>query len=135
MGKILGNGVNSPAEYGQTETDLVRRLGDEQMRDRALGDGGNTRGGSLAGKQNAVYSEVNLTGLTSLADVKVPHALGSRPVTIRLEGARNAGTTPSVIITPVHEDKWTKTTARVSVALVGASVQAGTVLKFRVGGA
>jgi hypothetical protein len=124
---ILGNGV------ADTRGDESLRQGRAaEFQDRALGQG-STRPGSLVGKANAVWAEVNITGLASLTDVRVPHALGAVPVLCELVEARNAGGTPFVVASPILKERWDKSQCRVAVNIVSGT-QAGTVLKFRVGG-
>ncbi len=134
--RIVGNGIDVNAgqhPLSTVRTVVQKKLGDPNLYDGAIGDG-SAKAGEPAGKQNAQYVEVNLTGLASLADVKIPHTLGSKPTTLRLEGARNASGTPFVVATPILHERWNATTARVAIHIVSGN-QAGTIVKFRVGGA
>lgn len=128
--RLVGNGGGRPLE--NLELDAIRRLSDPQLIDRALG-AGSTRTDTLAGKDNAIYATVDLTNVTSLNDVRVSHRLGTTPVLCELVEAHNAGGAVHVLTTPIHKPRWNATTCRVAVNFVSGS-QAGTVLKFRVGG-
>lgn len=124
--RLVGNGGSS------AEIDLIRRLSDPQLIDRALGSG-STRKDTLAGKANAVYAEVDLTGVPNLNDVHVSHRLGETPVLCELIEARNSAGPVFPSATPILKNRWNATTCRVAVSMNGGT-QAGTVLKFRVGG-
>jgi hypothetical protein len=127
MARILGNGGEL------IPNDELRQGRAAEFQDRAFGQG-SARDGTLVGKHNAVWAEVNLTGLASLADVRVGHALGSVAVTCELAEARNAGGVVYPSVQPILKDRWDKSQCRVAVNMNGGA-QAGTVLKFRVGGA
>jgi hypothetical protein len=114
---------------------LARRLGAANMQDRALGYG-RPKHGELAGKQNAVWSEVEIKAADDPSDLEVPHALGSVPVFCTLMFWDNP-TTADVFVAarPVFVHRWTTSTCRVAVAKVsGAGTLAGTRLTFLVGG-
>lgn len=129
MAKILGNGVGR-----QIPNDDLRQGRAAEFQDRAFG-AGTTAPGTLVGKQNAVYAEVNLTGLASLDDVKVNHALGAVPVICELVEARNAAGVVHAVAQSILKHRWNEATCRVAVSLLSGAGQPGTVLKFRVGGA
>lgn len=95
---------------------------------------GNPESFSAAGKLNAVYSQVDLTGL-DLNNVDVPHALGAVPTFCSLVEWENAAdpTTVFHMARPVSRHLWTKSTCRVAL-LKAAGTQAGTVARFLVGG-
>ena len=126
MPKILGNGGEA------IPNDELRQGRAAEFQDRAFGQGSGASG-TLVGKQNAVWAEVNLTGLVSLADVRVPHALGSAATTCELVEARNSGGVVYPSAQPILKERWDRSQCRVSVNMNGGT-QAGTVLKFRVGG-
>lgn len=127
--KLTGNGGS---RLDSLEVDAIRRLSDPQLVDRALGVGSG-RDGTLAGKANAIYADVDLTGVPSLSDVRVSHRLGRTPVFCTLIEARNAGGAVHPTASPILKNRWNATTCRVAVDMHGGN-QAGTVLKFRVEG-
>jgi len=126
MSKILGNGGDV------IPNDELRQGIAAEFQDRAFGQGSG-RTGTLVGKQNAVWAEVDLSGLASIADVRVPHALGRIAVVCELVEARNAGGVPHVLVSPILKESWDRSQCRVAVNIVSGA-QSGTVLKFRVGG-
>lgn len=127
MGKLLGNGVP------EIPDDRLRQGTAAEFQDRAFGQGSGASG-TLVGKQNAVWAEVDLTGLANITDVRVPHSLGSVAVTCELVDARNAGGVVYPSAQPILRDLWDRSQCRMSVHMNGGT-QAGTVLRFRVGGA
>ena len=133
MGKIVGNGV---PQFAGIEDAVVNRLKGSALREKSIGLGSGIDG-TAAGKLAAVYVDVDLTGQPDLANVDVGHTLGRIPTFVELVGIQNSGVTQPPVVSVMHvsPDKWTQTNARVAVSLAGTSVQAGTVLKFRVGGA
>ena len=128
---ITGNGVS---QFTGLEEAVVNRLKASALREKSIGLGSGTDG-TAAGKLAAVYVDVDLTSHPDLTNVDVGHSLGRAPSFCELVEANNSGATvPTVMIQPVSKDQWTPTNCRVSVILTGGA-QAGTVLKFRVGGA
>lgn len=130
MKPIIGNGVS---DFDGIEDRVVDRLRASALRDKSIGLGSG-RDGTAAGKLAAVYVDVDLTAHPDLANVDIGHALGRKPTMVELVGIANAALTtpPTVSIMHVSPEKWTATNARVAVTITGT--QAGTVLKFRVGG-
>lgn len=125
MSRLIGNG-------GETEP-VVRQqsLLGTVLKKRALGVG-STVDGSDAGRSNAVYAEIDLTGVPDLNNVIVRHSLGKTPTLCEYVEARNTGGQVFATIAPVTKHLWTHTTVRIAVNLTGT--QAGTLLKVRVGG-
>ena len=126
---ILGNGA---ALRDPRDPELIQRLDVSVLKNHAIGLG-STKDGTSAGKLNAVYALVDLTGVPDLLNVDVSHALGVVPTLCELVEVENTGSSVFAQARPVSKDKWTTTNCRVAVSLSGA--QSGTVLKFRVGGA
>lgn len=127
---IVGNGVS---QFAGIEDAVVNRLKGSALRDKAIGLGSGIDG-TAAGKLAAVYVDVDLTGLSDLGNVDVGHTLGRVPTFCELVEVTNSdGTTRGVQVNPVSKGQWTKTNARVAVVMLSGA-QAGTVLKFRVGG-
>jgi hypothetical protein len=112
---------------------LNRGLGQANMERRALGSGV-PQHGNEAGVQNAVYSQVKLSG-ASPGIFDVPHNLGEVPVLCELVEWDNPLTPATFLIArPVNKDKWTATACRVQIlAAVGAF--AGCLATFKVKGA
>lgn len=130
MTKITGNGVD---RFSGIEDDVVRRIRGSALRDKAIGLGSGIDG-TAAGKLAAVYVDVDLTNHPDLANVDVIHGLKRKPTFVELVGISNSGLAqpPAVSVMHVSPDRWTASSARVAVTITGT--QAGTVLKFRVGG-
>lgn len=125
--KLLGNGIDQVIP-----DDGLRQGQAAEFRDRTFGQGSGAPG-TLVGKQNAVWADVDLTGLT-LTDVRVPHSLGAIAVTcefVEVVRGGGAGIYPSV--QPIIKDRWDRSQCRVSINLNGGT-QTGTVLKFRISG-
>lgn len=125
---IKGNGLS---DFDGIEDRIIGRLGGSVLENRALGVG-TTRHGTQAGKANAVYVDVDLTSVVDLLNVDVSHRLGVKPTLCELVEVSNSSASVFATARPVSKEKWTPTNCRVAVNLTGT--QAGTVLKFRVGG-
>jgi hypothetical protein len=123
--RIVGNG-----ESGQGPVPLKALIG-AHLEDRALGFGSG-KAGTPAGRANAVYADVDLTGVPDLTNVVVRHALGETPTVCEYVGARNSGASVFAVVSPVDRAGWTHSTVRIAVSLTGP--QADTVLTLRVGG-
>lgn len=131
MKPITGNGESS---YSGIEDAVTNRLKASALRKKSIGLGSGIDG-TAAGQLAAVYVDVDLTPLTDLGNVDVGHSLGRKPTFCELVEVSNSdGTVRAAQVNPISKGLWTKTNARVAVTLLSGA-QAGTVLKFRVGGA
>ena len=128
---ITGNGVS---QFAGIEDAVVKRLKGSALRDKAIGLGSGIDG-TAAGKLAAVYVDVDITNHPDLGNVDVGHSLGVKPTFCELVEVTNSdGTTRAAQVNPISKSSWTKTNARVAVTMLSGT-NAGTVLKFRVGGA
>jgi len=106
------------------------RIGELEKKSVGLGDPEKT---GAAGKLNAEWSQVDLTGL-DLANVDVPHELGVVPTSCQLVEWENASTPATFLLArPVDKHLWTASNCRVAVNIV-AGAQAGAIARFLVGG-
>lgn len=124
--KLMGNGGTD--EEDRTRTQSVPGA---DLEKRAIGFG-TTKPGTAAGRQRAVYAEIDLTTVPDLTNVIIRHALGEKPTVCEYVEIRNSGSSVFASIRPVDKHLWTHTTVRVAVNLTG--VQPDSVLKVRVGG-
>jgi len=127
---IKGNGLS---QFDGVEDRILLSLTSRNLQFDSLGIG-TGKPGSAVGKTRARYVDVDLTDVPDLGNVDVSHRLGVRPTLCELVEISNAGAAgPVVQASPVSKHLWTGTNCRVAITLTGT--QAGTVLKFRVGGA
>ncbi|MGH9204501.1 MAG: hypothetical protein ACRD2A_25005, partial [Vicinamibacterales bacterium] len=110
---------------------VLKRIGRGDLERRSVGLGDPEKGGR-AGKLNADWSQVDLTGL-DLNNIDVPHTLGVVPTTCDLKEWVNDSTPSTFLIArPVDKHLWTGSNCRVSI-VVQSGAQAGTVARFLVG--
>lgn len=111
---------------------VLTKIGRGDLERRSVGMGDPEKSGP-AGKLNADYSQVDLTGL-DLANVDVPHNLGAVPTSCQLVEWENAATPGTFLLCrPVDKHLWTVSNCRVAISVVSGA-QAGTVARFLVGG-
>ena len=114
----LGNAINGA-------------LGEGNIQKRALGVG-DPRKPDSPGAHRAAWVTVKLAG-DSGAEVELIHSLGVAPVLVTLE--ESEGGTGNLVANASNKDRWTATTARVTVVSTDASTLNGRLARFRVWGA
>lgn len=125
-------GVVPGAGAGPNAVGILRGgVGDANIVPGALSTG-KTEGGQAVGRTDAVTVELALNGAKTTYEVQ--HGLGRVPGFVKMIGVRNpTSPTTTVAIGWVDRDRWTTTTARIYVNLLGGSL-GGATLTLEVGG-
>lgn len=113
---------------------LAGQLGDANLRDRGLGTA-LIKDGALIGKTDAVVSFAS--GVPSSGGVvTLKHELKRVPGYCRiLQVIPPVGAIAHVVASPKEYEKWTDSTVRVDLFLVGPGSMDGVVIAFEIGGA
>lgn len=127
-------GVQQATMDIDTLVNLLReKLGDANIQPDGL-ETATMKDGASVGKQKArVHFVSGLTGMGGT--VTIPHKLGRVPGYIRLlQSIPAVGNKAHVAISPIEYEKWTDTTARIDVLLVGPGGLDGAIVAVEVGG-
>jgi hypothetical protein len=116
----------------------TRSVPASDLENRALGVGDPTSSNKSAGKQNARWANVVLTGGGAVAgtvkEYDVPHDLGQIPTVCTLDSVENAAVAGTFIeANAVRRENWSHSHCHVSVRLVSGSLD-GCVARFKVQG-
>lgn len=100
---------------------ISRRSGEANTQDLAWGVG-TPKNGQRAGKHNAVWAFVNVSG--GAGNYNILHALRSIPVAVELVEVRfpSGAAAPHVTIQPIRQSEWTTTVVRVNINVVAGAL-------------
>lgn len=110
--------IISNAEVARSQRLGNQRIGDNNIMDRGVTLGA-VANGAVAGKLDAVWAVKILPVGYVAGELEIPHALGRVPLLVMLAMQEGAG---AVSARATSRDKWTATTARVTLASATGSM-------------
>lgn len=131
MSKQSGTRVPDHEAPGRLGNAINGALGEANLQRRSLG-AGDPRKPATKTSSKSVWVPVKLTG-NSGSEIEIIHRLGLVPTLVEL--GEWEGGTGALICNASSKDRWTQTTARVTVTSTDGSTLAGRLARFRVWGA